>query len=246
MSVTRAWRLKSGLTAIGIAAVLVVSACGSTSSTGLSVKKTTATFAELPGSQPNYIFPLASLQYFSVANLSQFQYLMYRPLYWFGNNGQVQLNTSLSLADPPVYSADGKSLTITLKGWKWSDGTQITARDIQFWENLVTANKRTGPVSPASIRTMSSARRSARATRCRSPSTSARRTARTFHIQRAEPDHAAPPARLGQGVGDRAVGNYDGLRQARRPSSSSSMGSRSPSRPTTPTRSGRLCRVHGS
>ena len=55
--------------------------------------KTTATFAEGPGSQPNYIFPLASLAYFSVSNLSQFQYLMYRPLYWFGDNGQVQLNT---------------------------------------------------------------------------------------------------------------------------------------------------------
>ncbi|MGD0195574.1 MAG: ABC transporter substrate-binding protein, partial [Candidatus Dormibacteria bacterium] len=104
MGVTRAWRLKSGLAAAGVAAVVVVSACGSTSSTGLAVKKTTATFAELPGSQPNYIFPLAALQYFSVANLSQFQYLMYRPLYWFGDNGQVQLNTSLSLADTPVYS----------------------------------------------------------------------------------------------------------------------------------------------
>ncbi len=141
MIVKRAWRLKSGLAAAGLTAVLVVSACGGTGSTGQAVKKTTASFAELPGSQPNYILPLASLAYFSVANLSQFQYLMYRPLYWFGDNGQVQLNSSLSLADPPVYSADGKSVTVTLKGWKWSDGQQITARDIQFWQNLVSANK---------------------------------------------------------------------------------------------------------
>ena len=35
-------------------------------------------------------------------------------------------------------------MTVTLKGWKWSDGMQITARDIQFWQNLVTANKATG------------------------------------------------------------------------------------------------------
>ncbi len=123
--------------------VLVLAACGSTSpsSTGPAVTKTTATFAEGPGSQPNYIFPLASLAYFSVSNLSQFQFLLYRPLYWFGDNGQVQLNPSLSLADAPVYSSDGKSVTITLKGWKWSDGQQITARDIQFWQNMVTANK---------------------------------------------------------------------------------------------------------
>jgi len=130
-----------GVTVVGVG-VIVLAACGSSSvATGPKVTKTTATFAELPGAQPNYIFPLASLQYFSVSNLSQFQFLMYRPLYWFGDNGKVQLNNSLSLADPPVYSSDGKSVTITLKGWKWSDGTQITARDIQFWQNLVTANE---------------------------------------------------------------------------------------------------------
>ncbi len=125
---------------VGLGAMLLA-ACGSGPSTGPMVKKTTATFAESPGAQPNYIFPLVRNQDFNTGTLSQFQYLMYRPLYWFGTNGQVQLNTSLSLADPPVYSADGKSVTITLKGWKWSDGTQITARDIQFWQNLVTANK---------------------------------------------------------------------------------------------------------
>ena len=142
MTVKRSWRWRGAGTTMVLAGGLVVAACGSTSTaTGPAVTKTTATFAEGPGAQPNYILPLASLAYFSIANLSQFQYLMYRPLYWFGDNGQVQLNSSLSLADPPVYSSDGKSVTITLKGWKWSDGTQITARDIQFWQNMVTANK---------------------------------------------------------------------------------------------------------
>ena len=137
----RSWRAKTLPAAIGLGAI-VLAACGSSSTaTGPKVTKTTATFAELPGAQPNYILPLASLQYFSVSNLSQFQFLMYRPLYWFGQNGTVALNDSLSLADPPVYVADGKSVVITLKGWKWSDGTQITARDVQFWQNLVTANK---------------------------------------------------------------------------------------------------------
>jgi peptide/nickel transport system substrate-binding protein len=137
----RSWRARSVPAIVGLGAI-VLAACGSTSTTtGPAVTKTTATFAEPPGAQPNYIFPLASLAYFSVTNLSQFQFLMYRPLYWFGTNGQVQLNTSLSLAETPVYSADGKSVTVTLKGWKWSDGTQITARDIQFWQNMVTANE---------------------------------------------------------------------------------------------------------
>jgi peptide/nickel transport system substrate-binding protein len=140
---TRSWPVVVGLCAIAIAA------CGSSSSpsTGPAVTKTTATFAESPGAQPNYIFPLASLAYFSVSNLSWFQYLLYRPLYWFGDNGQVQLNPSLSLADAPVYSSDGKSVIITLKGWKWSDGTQITARDIQFCRTWSPRTRMTGPAT---------------------------------------------------------------------------------------------------
>jgi peptide/nickel transport system substrate-binding protein len=125
---------------VTVGAVLLT-ACGSPSSAAVHVTKTSATFAEQPTVIPNYILPLASSQYFSAANIFQFQYLMYRPLYSFGTDGHVLLNDGLSLADAPVYSSGGRSVTITLKGWRWSDGSQITARDIQFWQNLVTANK---------------------------------------------------------------------------------------------------------
>jgi peptide/nickel transport system substrate-binding protein len=127
--------------AVGLV-VLAVTGCGSSGgSSASSSANTTATFAEGPGATPNYIFPLASLEYFSVTNLSQFQYLMYRPLYWFGENGAVTLNNSLSLANPPVYSSDGKTVTITLKKYDWSDGQQVTTRDIAFWLNLQIVEK---------------------------------------------------------------------------------------------------------
>jgi peptide/nickel transport system substrate-binding protein len=137
MTSRSSWRGKGAATFLALAATLFAASCGG----GSTASKTTASFAELPGSAPNYIFPLAKLQYFSVANLTQFQFLMYRPLYWFGNNGQVALNESLSLANKPQFSADGKSVTITLKDYKWSDGTPVTARDVQFWQNLVAFNK---------------------------------------------------------------------------------------------------------
>jgi peptide/nickel transport system substrate-binding protein len=133
-------RVKALATGAAVGAV-ALAACGNNSTAAPHVIRTTAIFAEQPSVIPNYILPLASNQYFSAANVFQFQYLMYRPLYSFSSNGQVALNSSLSLADPPVYSADQKSVTITLKGWRWSDGIEITARDIQFWQNLVTANK---------------------------------------------------------------------------------------------------------
>ena len=69
---------------------MAFTACGDTSTQVIKVTKTSATFAEQPGAIPNYIFPLASSQFYSAANVFQFQYLMYRPLYSFGTNGQVQ------------------------------------------------------------------------------------------------------------------------------------------------------------
>jgi peptide/nickel transport system substrate-binding protein len=123
-----------GLVAVSLAA------CDINASSANRLTGGTATFAEGPNARPNYIFPLTSAAYFSATNVSQFQFLMYRPLYWFGQGGQVALNSTLSLAGDPAYSPDGKTVTMKLKGWRWSDGTLITSRDVQFWMNLLKAN----------------------------------------------------------------------------------------------------------
>ena len=47
---------------------------------------------------------------------------MYRPLYWFGNGTTPNLNPSLSLADNPVYTNSGTTVTVDLKNYKWSNG----------------------------------------------------------------------------------------------------------------------------
>ena len=98
------------------------------------VKGGTAVWAEPPSSVPTYIFPYVDSSNISNLNLFDLQYLMYRPLYWFGENGQPQPNNSLSLANPPVVS--GRNVTITLKHYMWSDGTQVTAQDVMFWLNM--------------------------------------------------------------------------------------------------------------
>src|ERR1700680_2507743 len=90
------------LAAIGLAAV-AVSACAGSSSGGARLSGGTASFAEGPAATPNYIMPMTSCKYFSVTNLSQFIELMYRPLYWFGQNGTVKLNSDLSLASDPAH-----------------------------------------------------------------------------------------------------------------------------------------------
>jgi peptide/nickel transport system substrate-binding protein len=110
------------------------SGSGSTPTGGTPVKGGTAVWAEPPSSTPSYIFPYVNSANISNLNLFDFQYLMYRPLYWFGQNGQPVVDPSLSLASLPQVS--GRTVTITLKPYKWSDGTTVTAQDVMFWLNM--------------------------------------------------------------------------------------------------------------
>jgi len=99
----------------------------------------TVMWALPPSTQPNWIFPFASLSFFSLDNLTQFQYLMYRPLYWFGQitTSNPTFNEQLSLAAAPVYSNGGKTVTISLKGWKFSNGQVVNAQSVLFWLNMM-------------------------------------------------------------------------------------------------------------
>src|SRR5580658_4431797 len=105
----------------------------STSPTTTASSSNTITFAEGPGASPNYIFPYLGCQYFSVATLSQFQELTYRPLYWFGTPGSSAVDYSLSPAKTPVFSNGNKTITIDLKGWKFADGQTVNAEALMFF-----------------------------------------------------------------------------------------------------------------
>jgi peptide/nickel transport system substrate-binding protein len=137
--------LRRRLLAVGVGATalaLVAAGCGggsNSASTGTTpVKGGTAVFAEPPSTTPNYIFPFTSSTYISDVDIFDLQYLMYRPLYWFGQNGQPTVDNSLSLANPPVFN--GNKVTITLKNYKWSNGTPVTAQDVMFWLNMEEAD----------------------------------------------------------------------------------------------------------
>lgn len=65
--------------------------------------------------------------------------LMYRPLYWLGSRGgRTGIGYDRSLARPPTWDAGGRSVTVTLKPWKWSDGEDICADNVMFWLNMLT------------------------------------------------------------------------------------------------------------
>ncbi|HUZ20974.1 MAG TPA: ABC transporter substrate-binding protein [Acidimicrobiales bacterium] len=101
----------------------------------------TATFAEAVGTPPDYIFPFEGSAFYSQNNTAQFQYLMFRPLYWFGAAGQPVLDPSLSLASPPAYSGGDTRVTIELRHEAWSDGEPVQAADVMFWLNMLKVEK---------------------------------------------------------------------------------------------------------
>ena len=57
-----------------------------------------ANFAEPPGEQPTYIFPLLTCPADTSQNIGTFQNLLFEPLYSFVSGSKVALNESASMA----------------------------------------------------------------------------------------------------------------------------------------------------
>src|SRR3984957_19804648 len=153
----RSTRTVATIAAVITASALLLAACSSSSppsassgghangtsvpTGGTPMQGGTAVWAELPSDTPNFIFPFDPPGLFSVSNISEFQNLMYRPLYWFGQGTTPDLNLSLSVGKNPVYSNGSKTITIDLNNYVWSNGETVTAQDVVFWMNMMAAEK---------------------------------------------------------------------------------------------------------
>jgi peptide/nickel transport system substrate-binding protein len=140
----RCWLAFAALAAL---AVVSLGACSSGKNTvgqksnGTPLRGGTAYFAEQPLTPPTYIFPLVSGEYYTVANTSDLQTLLYLPLYWYGDKANTSIDYGLSIGNQPVYSDGNRVVTFTLKHYVWSDGETVSARDVGFWINLLKASK---------------------------------------------------------------------------------------------------------
>ena len=141
-------RRKIGVAGAAVAAAALLAAgCSSTASPSTSstatVKGATATLANITGAGANCIFPFEGTQCYSVTNAEDFEYLMTPPLYNFGGNSNTSISVDYadSPADAPIYSDGGKTVVINLKGWKWSNGQTVDAKDLIFMLNMLEAEK---------------------------------------------------------------------------------------------------------
>ncbi|HZZ49995.1 MAG TPA: ABC transporter substrate-binding protein [Pseudonocardia sp.] len=137
-------RTRSVAAVFALIGALILAGCAqqqTTPSTGHRVAGGVATMALKANGTANYIFPFLSARYLSNINVSMLQYLLYRPLYWFGDNERPVVNAGLSLAEPPKFADDNRTVTVTLKDYNWSDGTKVSADNVVFWMNMMKAEK---------------------------------------------------------------------------------------------------------
>ncbi|MGH3393493.1 MAG: ABC transporter substrate-binding protein [Streptosporangiaceae bacterium] len=135
-------RIVAGIGVAGLS-VGLLAACSSSGGGAGQSNGDVAIVPEMQGSTADDIFPIVSGPQVTPYNQQDFQWLMYRPLLWYGGQpgNEFGLNQKISLADPPVYSDHDTVITIRLKKYYWSDGTPVTARDVTFFFNLLKANK---------------------------------------------------------------------------------------------------------
>lgn len=127
---------------LAAAGALAVSGCSATSAPDASTDYTVlpeesgtpidggiATVALTPGLSPNYIFPYPPAE---VSGTVIARGLLWRALYRPSGSGDAVVEESTSLAELPETSEDGKTVTIKMKDYSWSNGKPVTSDDVVF------------------------------------------------------------------------------------------------------------------
>jgi peptide/nickel transport system substrate-binding protein len=159
--------------ALAVASVTALAACSSTTSSGSATSTSTSpgavkepgsvglipaagtpsgqagsiTFALQPGTAPNWIFPITTAAANSVYNVFTFEWEMWRPMYFAPQGSTPTVDEALSPVNAPVWSNGDKTMTITVKPWKWSNGQALSSKDLLFTFDEVKAAVAASPAN---------------------------------------------------------------------------------------------------
>ncbi len=95
---------------------------------------------ETPGAPPTSIFPLEGCAQDTLANVQQFQDLLYRPLYWYGLSGSPGYQAALSPATTPTTNKTTTQVSFAMRGWHFADGRPVDGTSVLFFLNLAEAD----------------------------------------------------------------------------------------------------------
>ena len=90
---------------------------------------------------PNWILPIGTAAHLNTNNISIAAALWEPLIAYNGSTGGIAWDKKASVATAADFAKDGKSVRITLGDRHWSDGKPITSRDVQFWFDLIKADK---------------------------------------------------------------------------------------------------------
>ncbi|MCX4904625.1 peptide ABC transporter substrate-binding protein [Streptomyces sp. NBC_00878] len=126
--------------AVVSAGTLLLAGCSGTTDTS-SPSPDSINYALPANFTPNWILPIGTAAHLNTNNRSIADSLWERLVAYDGSTGKIAWNKKASIATAADFASDGKSVKITLGDRSWSDGKPITSRDVEFWFNLIKANK---------------------------------------------------------------------------------------------------------
>jgi peptide/nickel transport system substrate-binding protein len=141
---TSAVRTAAAITVPG--AIGSIPAAGTPSGTAGSI-----TYALQPGTAPNWILPIPTAAANSTYNVYNFEWQMWPPMYYAPKGSTPAVDSSLSVANAPVWSNGDKTMKITVKPWKWSNGQTVTSKDVLFTLDLIRAAVKASPANWSSF-----------------------------------------------------------------------------------------------
>jgi peptide/nickel transport system substrate-binding protein len=117
-----------------------IPAAGTPSGTAGSI-----TYALQPGAVPDWILPVPTASSNTVYNVFNFEWQMWPPLYYAPHGSTPTVDTALSVANAPVWSNGDKTMSITLKRWRWSNGQTLSSKDLLFTFEMIQAGVKVSP-----------------------------------------------------------------------------------------------------
>jgi peptide/nickel transport system substrate-binding protein len=167
---TRFGTKRIGGLALAVASITALAACSSSSSSSATTSPSTngaitqpgsigeipaagtpsgtagsLTYALTPGGVPNWILPMPTSATNSVYNVFNFEWQMWPPMYYAPSGSTPTVDPALSVANPPTWSNGDKTMTITVKPWKWSTGQTLTSKDLLFTFDIIAAGVKASP-----------------------------------------------------------------------------------------------------
>ncbi|WP_435137099.1 peptide ABC transporter substrate-binding protein [Actinacidiphila sp. bgisy144] len=134
----RRWALVAGA---ALAAGSLLAGCNGANGSSSSASSGSINYALPANFTPNWILPIGTPAHLNTNNVSIAASLWEPLVAYDGSTGTINWNKKASIASAADFAADGRSVTVTLGDRHWSDGKPITSRDVQFWFNVIKANK---------------------------------------------------------------------------------------------------------